>query len=95
MPGPGTDLSAPSRVARARADVSRVQCDPRAVVDGVVTAEPGASDQLWETHFPGGIAEGWGLLSGSVCVLPSGRKEVEALLGRDPTCYKASLISDS
>lgn len=29
--------------------------------DGVVTAEPRASDQLWETHFRGaGIAEGWG-----------------------------------
>lgn len=35
----------------------------------MVTAEPRASDQLWETHFPEAIAEGWGPRAGSVCVL--------------------------
>lgn len=61
--------------------------------DGVVTAEPRASDQLWETHFRGvGIAEGWG--SGQEESVSHRRKEVEALLDRDPTCHMPSLISD-
>lgn len=58
----------------------------------MVTAETGASDQLWETHLQGeylrAASSGQGV-SGS-----PGRKEVEALLGGDPSCHMTSSIWD-
>lgn len=96
MAGPEAALHVLPRTALAQSGCVRIWRDrwgSKWTSDGVVTAEPRASDQLWETRFPGEFLRVGG--SGQEVSAPQGKVEMEALQGEDPTCHITSLILDS
>lgn len=61
------------------------------MTDGVLSPEPQTSSGKLTSQ--GGLLKVGG--SGQDVPVPQGMKEVEALLGGNPTCHMTSLISDS